>query len=173
MAEVRITATGRLTADPEVGDVNGKTKCQFTLATTPQMFKDGSYQDLPPVFTTVEFWGGIATAVAAKYRRGSLVVVTGVMRAKEYENRAGEQKRFQYLRGEEVGDHVADRNSTSNPGDARSATESARGADGGSNWGGYPAGAANGPYSPNSSAPGPYDGAGQSNPYGSPRWGQP
>lgn len=145
MAEVRVTATGRLTADPEVGDVNGKTKCQFTLATTPQMFKDGSYQDLPPVFTTVEFWGGIATAVAAKYRRGSLAVVTGVMRAKEYENRAGDKKRFQYLRGEEVAEHVADRASMQSADNARSTTESAPGDDG-RGWGtSYPGAVAKGP----------------------------
>lgn len=147
MNEVRVTATGKLTDDPKVVDVNGKSKVEITIATNPQMFKDGEYKDLPAVFTTAEFWGGIATAVAAKFAKGSLVVATGVMRAKEYENREGQQKRFQYLRGEEIAEHVANRASANTAGASQSGTEYRQGADGGSGWGTHSHGATNAPYS--------------------------
>lgn len=126
MTDIQVTVPGHLTADPEVSEVNGTTKVQFTIASNPSVFRDGKWVDLPAVFFTCQVWGGLAQAVAQRYQRGSFVIASGVMRANEYENREGAKKRFQYLKVENIGTHIASREGTNQAQYAPSITESAQ-----------------------------------------------
>lgn len=150
MQEITVTAVGNLTKDPEVTEVNNTTKAEIVLASTPSQIKDGQWTDLPTVFTTVVFWGGPASA-AAQYRSGALLVVRGVMRAREYES-DGQQRRFQYVKGQDVGLHVADRSHLQSQNHPRSDAETARPGDNASNWGGNPSGDYSAPYGANTGA---------------------
>lgn len=182
MSEVRISATGRLTAAPKSEERGGATKTEFTLATNPSAYRNGEWTDLPAVFTQCQAWRGLATAIAAAYASGTLVVVSGVMRAREYQGQDGAQKRFQYLEVDEIGRHISSKDSPDSAGTMRSATEPAQSGDNGQNWGNYASETRNGPYEANSGGFNPYQGAGNFNPYGGgngqqsesgPVWGQP
>lgn len=70
-----IQLNGRLTAKPELKEVNGSTVANFTIASESH-YKDASRKNRVD-FINCELWNGRAKAFAENHEKGSRVSVTG------------------------------------------------------------------------------------------------
>lgn len=103
MPDNNITATGRLTRDAEVRfTASGVAVASFCVAWNERVKRNDQWEDGPANFLDVSAWRGLAES-CAELRKGQRVIVSGVMKQREYETREGEKRKVWELTAEEVG----------------------------------------------------------------------
>lgn len=92
----QLSFSGNLTADPILREFkNGSKVCRFDLAQNPR-YKDSddNWQDGTPIYITCEARGYLADRVKDNLVRGNPVVITGIVRAQEWEDeKTGDTRR--------------------------------------------------------------------------------
>jgi single-strand DNA-binding protein len=103
--EISTTIIGNLTADPLLHSVGGAAVTNFTIASTPRFFdaQAGEWKDGETLFLRATAWRGLAENAAASLAKGSRVVVTGRLKPRTYETKAGEKRRAIELEVDEIG----------------------------------------------------------------------
>lgn len=102
--EATTTLVGNLTADPEVRFTqSGKAVCDFTVAVTPRVFRDGEWADGDTLFMRCSLWGVPGENAAESLYRGDRVIVTGRIKQRSFETKEGEKRTVVELDAEEVG----------------------------------------------------------------------
>ena len=85
-----ISVMGRLTADPEVRQTpNGVSVCSFTIANDKDFKRDG---DAPNWIDCVA-WRNNADFIGKYFKKGSLIVVTGSLQTRQYQDRNGNNRK--------------------------------------------------------------------------------
>ena len=85
-----ISVMGRLTADPEVRQTpNGVSVCSFTIANDKDFKRDG---DAPNWIDCVA-WRNNAEFIGKYFKNGSLIVVTGSLQTRSYQDRNGNNRK--------------------------------------------------------------------------------
>ena len=84
----QLSFSGNLTADPILHEFNSGSKvCRFDLAQNPRYKdSDGNWQDGTPIYITCEARDYLADRVKDNLVRGNPVIVTGIIRAQEWED---------------------------------------------------------------------------------------
>jgi len=111
--ETTITVIGNLTSDPELrftpvsrgfGKTEGTPVANFTIASTPRTFDPASneWKDGETLFLRATVWRDMAENVAASLTKGSRVVVSGRLKPRTYETKAGEKRTVVELEVDEV-----------------------------------------------------------------------
>lgn len=93
--ETPITIVGNLTADPELRQTrNGIPVVTFTVASTPRTFdrQTNEFKDGTTLFIRCSAWRAFAENIAAELRKGSGVVVVGVLEQRNYQAASGENR---------------------------------------------------------------------------------
>ena len=81
---------GRLTADPEVRQTpNGVSVCSFTIANDKDFKRDG---DAPNWIDCVA-WRNNAEFIGKYFKKGSLIVVTGSLQTRQYQDKNGNNRK--------------------------------------------------------------------------------
>ncbi|MFE4542215.1 single-stranded DNA-binding protein [Arthrobacter sp. NPDC056727] len=103
--ETSTTIIGNLTADPQLRTVSGAAVANFTIASTPRIFdaQAGEWKDGETLFLRASVWRGTAENAAASLAKGSRVVVTGRLKPRTYETKAGEKRSVIELEVDEIG----------------------------------------------------------------------
>ncbi|MFC9335789.1 single-stranded DNA-binding protein [Arthrobacter sp. NPDC057009] len=103
--ETSTTIIGNLTADPRLHSVSGAAVANFTIASTPRFFdaQAGEWKDGETLFLRATAWRGLAENAAASLAKGSRVVVTGRLKPRTYETKAGEKRTVIELDVDEIG----------------------------------------------------------------------
>lgn len=85
-----ISIMGRLTADPEVRQTpNGVSVCSFTIANDKDFKRDG---DAPNWIDCVA-WRNNAEFIGKYFKKGSLIVVTGSLQTRQYQDKNGNNRK--------------------------------------------------------------------------------
>lgn len=103
--EPTTTVIGNLTADPELRFIqNGKAVSNFTVASTPRSYNRdrNEWVDGDALFMRCSVWGAVAENVAESLKRGDRVVVTGLLKQKNWE-KDGQKRSSVELEVDEVG----------------------------------------------------------------------
>jgi single-strand DNA-binding protein len=89
-----ITMTGNVVDDPELRlTPSGKAVVNFRVAANQRKKNEaGGWVDGDSCFLTVNAWEDKAEAIAELVQRGSKVVVTGVLKQRDYEDREGNKR---------------------------------------------------------------------------------
>lgn len=89
-----ITMTGNVVDDPELRFTpSGKAVVNFRVAANQRKKTDaGGWVDGDSCFLTVNAWEDKAEAIAELVQRGSKVVVTGVLKQRDYDDREGNKR---------------------------------------------------------------------------------
>lgn len=90
-----ITIVGTLVADPELRFTpTGSAVANFTVAANDRRYDDkrGEWIDKGATFLRCSIWNQAAENVAECLTRGTRVLVTGVLRQREWETREGEKR---------------------------------------------------------------------------------
>ena len=86
--DTRITVIGNLTADPELRFTpSGAAVANFTVASTPRTFDRNSneWKDGETLFLRCSIWREAAENVASSLKKGTRVIVDGVLVSRTYE----------------------------------------------------------------------------------------
>ena len=106
----RTAITGRLTADPQLRHTQaGAPIAHFPVASTPRTLRDGQWEDGETLFLDCTAWRRLAEAVCDTLRRGTMIVVTGTLGARSYDDRDGRRRTVIEMHAEEIGVHILDR----------------------------------------------------------------
>lgn len=106
----RTTITGRLTASPQLRRTKaGAPIAHFSVASTPRTFRDGQWEDGEPLFLDCTAWRRLAEAACDTCTKGTMVVVTGTLGARSYDDRDGRRRTVIEMHAEEIGVHILDR----------------------------------------------------------------
>lgn len=106
----RTTVTGRLTVDPQLRHTQaGAPVAHFSVASTPRAFRDGQWEDGETLFLDCTAWRRLAEAVCDNLHKGTMVVVTGPLGARSYDDRDGRRRTVIEMHAEEIGVHILDR----------------------------------------------------------------
>lgn len=92
----QLSFSGNLTADPILREFkNGSKVCRFDLAQNPRyQDSEGNWQDGTPIYITCEARDYLADRVKDNLVRGNPVVITGIVRAQEWEDeKTGDTRR--------------------------------------------------------------------------------
>lgn len=94
MALPYLTATGNLTADPELRFTpSGKAVANFTVACNKKRKTDaGGWEDVASCFLNCTVWDRDAEAVAEELTKGTQVTVVGSLKQRTYEDRDGNKR---------------------------------------------------------------------------------
>lgn len=94
MSLPQLTATGNLTADPELRFTPaGKAVANFTVACNKKRKTEaGGWEDVASCFLNCTVWDRDAEAVAEELRRGSQVTVVGALKQRTYDDRDGNKR---------------------------------------------------------------------------------
>ena len=113
MNDAQMTLVGNFVEDPELRFTPaGQPVAKFRVASTPR-YKDnstGEWKDGDSLFLTCTVWRQAAENVAESLTRGMRVIVTGRLKQRSYETKAGEKRTVYELEADEVG--VSLRNAT-------------------------------------------------------------
>lgn len=90
-----ITLLGRLTRDPEMREVNGKTVCKFSVADVDKATRD---RDAAANFFTCEIWGKGAEVVSNYFSKGQRILVQGKLVPNHWTNKDGNLVKDQLLK---------------------------------------------------------------------------
>jgi single-strand DNA-binding protein len=102
--ETVVCIVGNLVADPDLRFTpSGDAVSNFTVASTPRLFKDGEWRDGEPIFMRCNVWRTAAENVAESLTKGDRVIVQGRLRQRSYENREGQKVTVMELEVDEVG----------------------------------------------------------------------
>lgn len=89
-----IITNGRLGKDPETKSFStGTSKTTFSVATSHRYIKDGEKKEETEWFN-IECWGKTGETIAKWFQKGSRINLTGRIKTDEYQDKAGEKKRF-------------------------------------------------------------------------------
>lgn len=98
-----MSIVGNLTSDPELRFTpSGAAVANFTVASTPRMFKDGDWKDGDPLFMRCNIWRQPAENVVESLTRGMRVIVSGRLRQRSYD-KDGQKRTVIELEVDEVG----------------------------------------------------------------------
>lgn len=104
--ETQITVVGNLTADPELRfTASGAPVANFTVASTPRTFdsQSGQWRDGDALFLRCSVWRQYAEHVSDSLSKGMRVIVTGRLKASNYEDQQGNKRTSYEIDVEEVG----------------------------------------------------------------------
>lgn len=102
--ETVVTVVGNLTADPELRfTASGQAVANFTVASTPRVFRDGQWKDGDALFMRCNVWRQPAENVAESLSRGTRVIVQGKLKQRQFETRDGEKRTVVELEVDAVG----------------------------------------------------------------------
>lgn len=105
--ETPITIIGNLTADPELRFTpgSGDAVANFTVASTPRTFdrQSNEWKDGETLFMRAAAWRELGQNVAETLTKGMRVIVTGVLKSRQYETKEGEKRTVIELEVSEVG----------------------------------------------------------------------
>lgn len=89
-----IQIIGNVTRDPELKyTTGGHAICSFGLAWTPRRRdENGNWGDGDPSFFNCNAWRDLGENIAASISKGNRVVVTGSVRARDWEDRDGNKR---------------------------------------------------------------------------------
>ena len=90
-----ITLLGRLTRDPEMREVNGKSVCKFSVADVDKASRD---RDAAANFFTCEIWGKGAEVVSNYFSKGQRILVQGKLVPNHWTNKDGNLVKDQLLK---------------------------------------------------------------------------
>lgn len=112
----RTTIIGRLTADPQLRHTQaGAPIVHFSVASTPRLMRDGQWEDGETLYLGCTAWRRLAEAACDSLRKGTLVVVTGTLGARSYDDRSGTRRTVIEMHAEEIGVHILDRSMQTAP----------------------------------------------------------
>ena len=103
--EIQVTVIGNLAGDPEVRFTSGgHAVANFTIAQTPRTFNRETNQwvDDETLWVRCSVWREQAENVAESLSKGMRVVATGVLKAKSFEDKQGNQRTNWELQVDEV-----------------------------------------------------------------------
>ena len=106
MPETTITMTGNLANDPELRFTpSGSAVANFTVASTPRTFDKtrNEWVDGEALFMRCSIWKEAAENVAESLTKGTRVIVTGRLKSRSYETKAGEKRTVIELEVDEIG----------------------------------------------------------------------
>ena len=83
------TATGRLTADPDTKEANGKQLCQFTLACNRSFKKEGQPE---ADFFYCNAWGTTGEFISKWFKKGDGIELTGFIQIRQWEDKEGNKR---------------------------------------------------------------------------------
>lgn len=94
MTAINITVTGNLTDDPQLRYTpTGVPAAQFTVASNERYRgDDGQWKDGATSFVRVNAWRELAEHAAESLGKGDRVVVTGILRQRDYEAKDGSKR---------------------------------------------------------------------------------
>ena len=99
-----VTIVGNLTDDPSLKFTpSGAAVADFTVASTPRVFKDGAWSDGPTLFMRCSIWREAAENVAESLTKGMRVIVQGRLVQRSYETREGDKRTVVEMQVDEVG----------------------------------------------------------------------
>lgn len=104
--EIAMTVVGNLTADPELKFTpNGQAVANFTVASTPRTYdrETGEWRDGEAVFLRCAAWRGLGENVAASLTKGMRVVVSGVLRVRQFTRDDGSKGTSVEMNVDEIG----------------------------------------------------------------------
>lgn len=93
--DTTLTITGNLTADPELRFTpNGAAVASFTIASTPRTFdrQANEWKDGDALFVRCSAWRDLGENVAESLGKGMAVVATGYLKARNYQDREGNNR---------------------------------------------------------------------------------
>jgi len=100
----QITLTGRLVADPELKfGQNGNAVVNLRVVTSGRRKTDEGWQDVDTTFWSVAAFRQLAENCAESLNKGDLVVVTGKVKSREWQDKEGNKR----VSWEVAADHVA------------------------------------------------------------------
>ena len=103
--ETIATIVGNLTDAPSLKFTpSGAAVADFTVASTPRVFKDGAWSDGPTLFMRCSAWRELAENIAESLdTKGTRVIVQGRLVQRSYETREGEKRTVVEMQVDEVG----------------------------------------------------------------------
>ncbi|MEU1409852.1 single-stranded DNA-binding protein [Streptomyces sp. NPDC005728] len=103
--ETLVTVVGNLTADPELRHTaSGLPVVGFTIASTPRVFnrEQNEFVDGEPLFLRCSLWRKAGENAAASLSRGMRVIVTGRLRQRTFDDKAGQRRTTVEIDAEDV-----------------------------------------------------------------------
>ena len=103
--ETIVTIVGKLVAPAELRFTpSGAAVADFTVASTPRVFKDGAWSDGPTLFMRCSAWRELAENIAESLdTKGTRVIVQGRLVQRSFETREGEKRTVVEMQVDEVG----------------------------------------------------------------------
>jgi single-strand DNA-binding protein len=102
--ETTITVIGNLTNDPELRFTpSGSAVANFTVASTPRVFKNNAWEDGETLFLRCSVWREAAENAAASLAKGTRVILSGKLKSRQYETKEGEKRTVMEVEVEEIG----------------------------------------------------------------------
>ena len=103
--ETIVTIVGKLVAPAELRFTpSGAAVADFTVASTPRLFKDGAWSDGPTLFMRCSAWRELAENIAESLdTKGTRVIVQGRLVQRSFETREGEKRTVVEMQVDEVG----------------------------------------------------------------------
>ena len=103
--ETIVTIAGNLVAPAELRfSPSGAAVADFTVASTPRVFKDGAWSDGPTLFMRCSAWRELAENIAESLdTKGTRVIVQGRLVQRSFETREGEKRTVVEMQADEVG----------------------------------------------------------------------
>lgn len=112
MAADSIVVTGRVTADVEVKKTRkGKSFVRFCVANTPRRFDEAQHQWVDAgdtVFMDCVAWDVLAECLPSRIRKGSRVIVVGMLKSSSWEGDDGGKRHRLEVRANDVAVSVRD-----------------------------------------------------------------
>lgn len=164
--ETTITIVGNLVDDPELRFTPaGAAVANFRIASTPRTFdkQANEWKDGDALFLGVNVWREQAENVAESLTKGMRVVITGVLKSRQYETREGEKRTVFEVTADEVAPSL--KYATAKV--TRASRQGGGGNQGANRGGGAPTGARPGTQQPDPWAT-PSGGGAQADPWGAP-----
>lgn len=106
MNDTVLTISGNLTADPELRiSPAGTSIARLTVASTPRTLdkRTGAWADGTTLFLRVTAFGSLADHVRTSLHKGDRVIVTGALRARQWENDDGTRGSTVELVADDIG----------------------------------------------------------------------
>lgn len=107
-----VTATGRLTRDPETRFLqNGNAVANFSIACNDRRKNQqtGEWEDGDTTFLDVSAWRKLAEYASDKLRKGQLVTVVGKLSSRTYDAQDGSKRTAFQVTAEEIGISIFNR----------------------------------------------------------------
>lgn len=98
-----LTITGNLGSQPHMATRGGMSHCEFSVAHTPRILRNGEWEDGATTWIRVACWRRQAQNVVLSLGKGDRVVVTGRLRTSEWTDQSGEIRTRMVLEADAIG----------------------------------------------------------------------